>query len=147
MSDDVDETGEDAGAEAASGRAPLADLAATVDERRHDRASESDELADGFTVEEVSELDREELWADLRGEAEGRDASESPPSADAASDRAVRTIRKRTCHGCQFFGEPPDLHCTHDGTAIVEMVDTEQFRVADCPMVDDDESVQVDGAE
>lgn len=63
-------------------------------------------------------------------------------AGDRATDHAgrdVRTISKATCHGCPHFGTPPELACTHEGTDILAMVDSDHFRVADCPMVVDDE--------
>ncbi|WP_238398208.1 hypothetical protein [Halorussus salinus] len=65
-------------------------------------------------------------------------ADEADRAADPAG-RDVRTIPKTTCHGCPHFGEPPELACTHEGTDILAMVDSDHFRVADCPMVVDGE--------
>ena len=63
-------------------------------------------------------------------------------AADRTADHAgrdVRTIPKATCHGCPHFGDPPELACTNGGTDILAMVDSDHFRVADCPMVVDGE--------
>lgn len=124
---------------------PMADLALAVGERRRERGDRADaeEFSGAFTEVDVREVGRDELWEELRDEGtemDGTPVAVAPPE-DSADDRDVRTIPKSTCRGCQFFGDPPDLHCTHDGTEIVEMVDTEQFRVADCPMVVADEDV------
>ena len=54
-------------------------------------------------------------------------------------DSDVRTIPKETCHSCPHFGDPPELHCTHEGTDILAMTDADHFRVADCPIVVDGE--------
>ena len=118
---------------------PLADVASEVDERRRRRRKGSDP----FESVDVGELDGEKLWEQL---AEGEDEATVTVSAgdavqvDAASPAAadardVRTIPKATCHGCPHFGEPPELHCTHEGTDILAMPDADRFRVADCPMV------------
>ncbi|UPW01141.1 hypothetical protein M0R88_03325 [Halorussus gelatinilyticus] len=72
-------------------------------------------------------------------------------ATDRAAGRDVRTIPKTTCHGCPHFGDPPELHCTHESTDILAMVDSERFRVADCPIVVDGEedigSIAVEGGD
>jgi len=68
-------------------------------------------------------------------------ADEAPATEWPDPDRDVRTIPKDTCHSCPHFGEPPELACTHEGTDILAMPDSEHFRVADCPMVVDEESI------
>ncbi|GGN08139.1 prolipoprotein diacylglyceryl transferase [Halarchaeum nitratireducens] len=60
-------------------------------------------------------------------------------SADSEDvDGTVRVISDRTCHGCRFFADPPALECTHPGTEIRRVVDSERFEVVDCPMVVED---------
>lgn len=120
---------------------PMADVASEVDERRRrDRSSD-----DAFESIEVGELDGEQLWERL---AEGDDAPTAtvPPGetvevedGDEWAGRDVRTIPKATCHGCPHFGDPPELACTHEGTAILAMTDTDHFRVVDCPVVVEEE--------
>lgn len=61
---------------------------------------------------------------------EGEVATESPEDIDGE----VRTISDRTCHGCRFFADPPETACTHSGTEINRVVDTDHFEVVDCPM-------------
>jgi hypothetical protein len=115
---------------------PLADVASEVDERRRRREESGD-----FESVDVGELDGEKLWEQL---AEGDDGPtvtvppEEAPAAEQDVDRDVRTIPKQTCHGCPHFGEPPELACTHEGTDILAMPDSDHFRVADCPMVDEE---------
>jgi hypothetical protein len=132
-------TGDDRGSRRSDQSAregPLADVASEVDERRRRR-----EESDNFESVEVGELDGEKLWQQL---AEGDDGPtvtvppEEAPEAEPDDDRDVRTIPKQTCHGCPHFGEPPELACTHEGTDILAMPDSDHFRVADCPMVDEE---------
>ncbi|NEU55815.1 hypothetical protein FXF75_03225 [Halorussus sp. MSC15.2] len=110
-------------------------MASEVDERRREGTDETD----AFESVEVGALDGEELWDRLaEGETDGPAVavpSDAADPAEPADDRDVRTIPKATCHGCPHFGDPPELACTHDGTEILAMPDTEHFRVADCPMV------------
>jgi hypothetical protein len=129
---------------------PLADAASEVDERRRKRR-EAKDGGDAFESMAVGELDGERLWEQL---AEGDEdfavsvASEATdPAAESPVDnRDVVTIPKETCHGCPHFGDPPELACTHEGTSIVAMPDSDHFRVADCPIpVDGEEDVGVIG--
>lgn len=132
--------GDSAGDDRPSREGPLADVASEVDERRRRTTG----TADPFESVEVDEVDGEQLWERL---AEGEDRIEiSVPPAETEGDedldgRDVRTIPKTTCHGCPHFGEPPALACTHEGTDILEMPDSERFRVADCPMVVEEEKL------
>ncbi|WP_198661995.1 hypothetical protein [Halorussus litoreus] len=132
---------------------PMADVATKVDERRQrDRERES---TDPFESVDVGELDGEKLWERLADE-EGEGPSVTVPAGESVAvedrdewaGRDVRTIPKETCHGCPHFADPPDLACTHEGTAILAMTDSEHFRVVDCPMVGEEEdigSIAVDG--
>jgi hypothetical protein len=119
---------------------PLADVASEVDERRRKRGD-----SDAFESVTVGELDGEKLWEQLAAGDDGPTvavpADEAPAAEWPDPDRDVRTIPKDTCHSCPHFGEPPELACTHEGTDILAMPDSEHFRVADCPMVADEESI------
>lgn len=127
---------------------PLADVASEVDDRR--RRRRTSDAPDPFESVEVGEVDGEQLWERL-AEGEDRVAISAPPEEtdgdDGLDGRDVRTIPKTTCHGCPHFGEPPKLACTHDGTDILEMPDSEHFRVADCPMVVEEEELGALGTE
>ncbi|WP_435154900.1 hypothetical protein [Haladaptatus sp. DFWS20] len=119
---------------------PLADLAAEVESRRtHEPTANRREFEDAFTEVTVEDVDVDDLWADLEAEDSG-DLVVSAPREESENDRDVRMIPKTTCHGCPQFAEPPTVRCTHEGTDILAMVDTEQFRVADCPMVVDEDT-------
>lgn len=110
--------------------APLGDLAARVDDRRRERArTEEDEL---FTERDVGEIDRDSLWEQV--------TAEEPTETVEGTVEDVREISKRSyCQGCEYFSAPPNVHCSHDGTEIREVVDLEHFRVVNCPIVREDE--------
>ncbi|WP_049969900.1 hypothetical protein [Haladaptatus cibarius] len=119
---------------------PLSDLAERVESRRNrNPGRDRGELDDAFTQESVGDVDVGDIWADLEAEDSG-ELVVSASQEESEDDRDVRTIPKSTCHGCPNFGDPPSVHCTHEGTNVLTMVDTEQFRVADCPMVVDEET-------
>ena len=148
MSDDeptTDGDGTTAGGEPAADEEPatddepMADLVREVEERRG-RADAS--VDDAFTAVDVGEVDRDELWADLRDDDETDRVSVRAAEVDV--DRDVNTVDKATCHGCPYLGDPPELHCTHEGTEILAVEDTEHFRVADCPVVAEETDLGLD---
>ena len=146
--------------------APLADLARELGERRdeRERRSRRDQQEQGqsnvadsedpFEEVDVEDVDREELWRDLLGDererdstvggsvsservGDDRDASEVD-SAGGAADAREHVVTKRSyCEQCPHFSAPPEAVCGHEGTEIVELVSLDQFRVRNCPMVDD----------
>ncbi|SFK74704.1 hypothetical protein SAMN04487950_0891 [Halogranum rubrum] len=71
-----------------------------------------------------------------------RSADAETPSmveeVESPSDVTEHVVPKREyCQRCPHFSAPPDATCTHDGTDIVEVVSVGEFRVRNCPMVDD----------
>jgi hypothetical protein len=134
---------------------PMGDLAAEIDRRRE---SDGDaDLGDLFEDTDVEEVDREALWRQVAGEEAAErvdaevDGSADGPTVESPSidgeeshgDRAERVVEKRSyCQGCEHFSAPPDVHCSHEGTEILEAVDMEHFRVADCPVVAEDEELE-----
>ncbi|QDX40616.1 hypothetical protein [Salarchaeum sp. JOR-1] len=141
--DERDEQRADEGREERS--APLSDLATGVRERESERESDG-EFDDLFSEVDVGELDGEQAWRDLLAEAEGEPLAIGQ-QVESEEDRDVRVIENRTCHNCQYFGEPPELHCTHEGTEIRRVVDTDHYEVVDCPMVVDEEEFDLPDTE
>jgi hypothetical protein len=115
-----------------SGRdGPLGDLAADVEGRRQRKTPADDAL---FDEVDVGELDADELWAQVASDE---------PTVGTRREREVREIAKRKyCNSCPYFADPPDVGCGHEGTDIVEQVDMEHFKVADCPVVLEDERLE-----
>lgn len=115
--------------------APMADLA-----RRVSEGQEPPDLDEEFEEVHTPEIDADDVWADLE---EGTDDEPvtTGQRVDAAIAGDVRVIPKRTCHTCPYFGAPPELHCTHEGTEIRSVVSPDEFEVVDCPMVVDDEDL------
>ena len=62
---------------------------------------------------------------------EGTDAA---PEIERDGEDAV-VPKDRYCKGCRFLSDPPDTRCLNPDTEIVEMVDSEHFRVRNCPVV------------
>lgn len=112
--------------------APLSDLRDDIADR------ESDVDEEHFLQEAVGDVESEAVWAELLM-AEG-DASGllDPTTIEEADGQTYQVVPRSLCHRCEYFGEPPELHCTHDGTTIHETVDMEHYRVSECPMVKQD---------
>ena len=123
---------------------PLADLAGRVAARRERSSGDTDQADELFEEVHVTELDSEDVWTALAedgvedtGEI-GAGADAKPVEvADGFSDHIVP--KNEFCQRCEHLADPPTLSCRHEGTAIVEVVDGEQFRVRNCPMVEDDD--------
>lgn len=112
--------------------APMADLARRVGERSEPPDDEGE-----FQAVDTAEIDTEDVWADLEAGASDEPIT-TGERVEGTEEGDVRIIPKRTCHTCPYFGEPPELHCNHEGTEIREVASPEEFEVVDCPMVVDD---------
>ena len=112
-------------------REPLADLADRVGERRGAEESGAEDPFDTVAFQELGEAD---VW-DVIEEDKGTEAriGHASPSGDA--DTTV-VSKREFCEQCEYFAEPPEARCTHDGTDIREFVDRTQVRVSNCPIVE-----------
>ncbi|MCT9097579.1 hypothetical protein [Haloarchaeobius sp. HME9146] len=111
---------------------PLSDMAEDLEERRRDGDAADDDL---FESVDVGEVDADELWDQV--DTDG-------PTIDPEPDREeVRTIKKsKYCQRCEYFADPPEVACHHEGTTIRKEADMEHFEVADCPKVLEDERLE-----
>ncbi len=88
-----------------------------------------DGVEQAFAEMEIDELDPDQVWQELA-------SAESRGSVGDVYDRGYADVSKHSyCEDCEHFSEPPDVHCTHEGTEIVEFLDMETVRVVDCPIV------------
>ena len=140
--------------------APLGDIARRVRERRDRKASggrgeaedveDIDELSELDEVDEdslfesmsVGEVDSESVWEEL---VETDDATQRYPGVGGPAERVgvndEYVVEKATfCKRCPFLNDPPKLGCDNEGTEILEVVDSEHFRVRGCPMVEESEA-------
>lgn len=151
MSDDdrIEESGDDR-----EEPAPDGDGAGTTD-ADSDPFDDIDDITDGepvddpFTEMEVEDIDEDDVWAELTDETNGdtggdgdalgdgeTSLQETVVGADEGTDADEAIVEKRSfCQRCTFFAEPPEVACTNEGTEIVELLDTERFRVRNCPVV------------
>jgi hypothetical protein len=84
---------------------------------------------DVFEQMDVGELDPDKVWESIaEAEEEG--------SISQRKERIYAEVSKhRYCEQCEFFSDPPDVHCSHEGTEILEFLDQTTVRVVDCPVV------------
>lgn len=77
----------------------------------------------------------EDVWETL---GEGESAGESTLAPVDGNDRLETDIvdKRSFCQRCRYLSAPPAVECTHDGTEILEIVDSERFRVRGCPMIE-----------
>lgn len=127
---------------------PLSDLADEVSD--DDFGGTGDEH---FEREPSPDVDREALWRQVADEETAEQAVEAmdidadddaTPAGDGSSvETGERVVAKNAyCHSCRFFSSPPDVHCRHEGTEILESVDMDHFRVVDCPVVAENEELE-----
>lgn len=122
------------------GSAPLDELARDVRQRRETRRDEGSELFEEMTVDDV---DSEAVWeslletddAEAEGPAVGAGAEAervgSPPGADDRPESLLPTAE--FCERCPHLSAPPEVACEREGTDIVEVENSEHFRVRGCP--------------
>ena len=108
---------------------PFADL-----DEEPDADLDADEL---FVEMDVGEVDEEALWADIAAEEERGDAVADTSLATGTETEGETAVvpKSRYCQSCEYFSEPPEISCSHEGTEIVEGVDMDSFRVRNCPVV------------
>jgi hypothetical protein len=88
-----------------------------------------DSMEDTFTERGVDKVDTETVWKQLTD-------AKSRGSVTEKQDRTYAKVSKHSyCEQCEYFSDPPDISCSHEGTEIVEFLDVETVRVVDCPVV------------
>lgn len=127
------------GAEADAEADPEADVDVGV-------GPDADEETDPFEAMDVETVDEEAVWESLESEdpevadqpevGSGGEAERVDPE-EARGDVPEHVVKKTAyCQRCRFFSDPPEVQCGHEGTDIVEVVDSDRFRVRGCPMVE-----------
>ncbi|WP_249038725.1 hypothetical protein [Haloterrigena salifodinae] len=119
---------------------PLGDLATAVDERQGAAGDDADpdgiDFDELFDRENVAALDRDRLWERLEND-------DAPAASPRDEEREIREIETDGyCHQCEHFASPPTVACTREGTDILDMPALDRFRVADCPVVLEDEALE-----
>jgi len=145
MTEDEATDDADQAPDSADDDAPLDDLAREVRARREARESretpDADVPDDPFEPVDVAEVDDEAVWESF---VEGESGPETGVGLGTETQQAPgsdeHVVPKRDfCQRCPHFTVPPETACTHDGTTIVEVVDTDHFRVRNCPVVEEED--------
>ncbi len=90
---------------------------------------------DIFEKIDVSNIDPETVW-DTLGSARQPTVGGAAQHADPDGPVEHVVDKQEYCQDCPYFTEPPETACTHETATIVSVVDSDRFRVRDCPMVD-----------
>ena len=86
---------------------------------------------DIFEEMDVAELDPDDVWESIA------DAEERGSVSERAERTYAEVSKHSFCEQCEFFSDPPDVSCSHDGTEILEFLDQETVRLVDCPVVEE----------
>ncbi|MFD1647521.1 hypothetical protein [Haloarchaeobius litoreus] len=111
---------------------PLGEMADEFERRREERDAEPDDL---FESVDVGDVDSDALWEQV--------STEEPTAEPEPDAPEVRTISKsKYCQRCEFFTDPPEVGCTHEGTTIRSEASMDEFEVVDCPKILEDERLE-----
>jgi len=141
--DDASEFGSAADTDRARSDDPFDELGPATGETDAD-------LGDAFEQMDVGSVAEEDVWESLdEGTAGGvGELGVGVSETDATGTDlgggfgagVERVISKRTyCQQCPHFSAPPTVSCDHEGTTILEAVGFDEFRVRDCPMINEDD--------
>jgi len=86
-----------------------------------------------FERVDVDHIDADKVWAELTEDDDGEAAPES---------RYAEVSKHRYCEQCEHFSEPPNAHCTNEGTEIMEFLDMETVRLLNCPVVAEQHGIE-----
>jgi len=97
-----------------------------------DREGDPFERAESaFERMDVGDLDPDSVWEQLS------DAQSRGSVADIEGRTYAEVSKHPYCEQCEHFSDPPEIHCAHEGTEILEFLDVETVRVVDCPVVEE----------
>ncbi|WP_440989031.1 hypothetical protein [Haloarchaeobius baliensis] len=113
---------------------PLGEMADEFERRRAERDAEPDD-DDLFESVDVGDVDSEALWEQV-----STDEPTAEPEPDAPEVRVVS--KSKYCQRCEYFTDPPEVGCTHDGTTIRSEASMDEFEVVDCPKILEDERLE-----
>lgn len=124
VDDDTSAGGSDANSAAAASPGGTGSIAG----EREDDPFDSRESA--FQQMDVGELDADEVWADIS------DARERGSVVQETHEDVVAEVSKhRYCERCEYFSDPVEATCTHEGTEIIEFSGVKTAKVRNCPIV------------
>jgi len=116
----------------------------TGDDESEVAGPEMDEAFDDMAVDDV---ETDEVWSDVT-EADDEESlpAETAPADERVDSSSIAEVSKHEyCETCEYFSEAPEIHCTHDGTEILDFLDMETVRLSNCPIVAEREGLEEDG--
>jgi hypothetical protein len=90
-----------------------------------------------FEQVDAGSVDADEVWDSITDDGDGGDGLVVPDGS-----RYAEVSKHAFCEQCEHFSEPPDVHCSREGTEIIEFLDMETVRLLDCPVVADREELE-----
>jgi len=81
-----------------------------------------------FQQQDIDGIDADEVW-DRISEARQHRVESEPEAVEEVVNK------HQFCEGCEYFSPPPNVHCTHEGTTILEFTDMDHVTVHNCPIV------------
>jgi hypothetical protein len=66
------------------------------------------------------------------------------PAGDDEGRRYDEVSKHTYCENCKWLSEPPEVSCTHEGTEIIEFLNTETVRLVNCPVVEERRAIRDD---
>jgi len=82
------------------------------------------------------------VWEDLSEPVEPETAT-----TEEGGRRLSEVNKHSFCEQCEYFSGPPEIACGHEGTEILEFLDMETVRIADCPIVEERERLEEAGTQ
>lgn len=118
---------------------------------RKRRADPDDPLSDVDTVPGGDPFESGDWSTDSDDDSVWEDLSE-PVDVETATEekggRRLSEVNKHSfCEQCEYFSGPPEISCANEGTEILEFLDMETVRVADCPIVEERERLEDAGTQ
>lgn len=122
-SGEASETADSTGVEDGGGPGPS--LAAT----EPDSEDPFEEMEGAFEEAAADVVDPDQVWESLTG-------AEERGTVGGEGERSYAEVSKHDyCERCEYFSGPPNVHCNHEGTDILEFTSMDTVRVVDCPVV------------
>jgi len=112
--------------------ADVADEEGMIPDETEDDVADDEGMIPDETEDDVAD-DEGEMVPD---ETEDDVADEEGAGEEEIADADIAEVSKHDyCERCEHFSRAPEIHCTHDGTEILDFTDMASVRVANCPVV------------
>jgi len=93
-------------------------------------------MDEAFEDVAVDDIESDEVWEEVTDEETDLATEEQTTPDEQPPDEDVAEVSKHDyCETCEFFSQAPEIHCTHEGTEILDFPDMESVRVSNCPIV------------